>query len=225
MTLNFFKPLILKLLPDSDRLRYAAYKPMFQTWCKTRAGTCPIFQERTQMYDYLASEVLGDQPIHYLEFGVFHGASIRYFSEINKNPDSRFVGFDTFEGLPEDWSEFSGTTKKNTFDTNGNIPEINDNRVTFKKGLFQETLPGYLQDVKFSYPLLINNDSDLYSATLYVLTSANDIILPGTVIIFDEFYSATHEFRALMDYSASYLRKYEVVAATQDHIQVAIKIL
>ena len=72
---------------------------------------------------------------------------------------------------------------------------------------------------------MIHNDSDLYSATLYVLTRANDIILPGTIIIFDEFYSVMHEFRALEDYCSSYMRSYDVLAATRDHIQVAIRIL
>jgi O-methyltransferase len=75
-----------------------------------------------------------------------------------------------------------------------------------------------------SWQLIIHNDSDLYSATLYVLTCANSIIVPGTVIIFDEFYSVMHEFRALEDYCASYMRSYEVIAATRNHVQIAIRV-
>ncbi len=63
----------------------------------------------------------------------------------------------------------------------------------------------------------------LYSSTLYVLTLANYIIVPGTIIIFDEFYSTMHEFRALDDYCISYMRSYEVIAATRNHGRIAIR--
>jgi hypothetical protein len=49
-------------------------------------------------------------------------------------------------------------------------------------------------------------------------------IVPGTLIIFDEFFDPVHEYRALEDYAAAYMRKYEVVAATRDFVQAAIKI-
>ncbi len=60
-----------------------------------------------------------------------------------------------------------------------------------------------------------------------MLTAANNIIVPGTIIIFDEFYSILHEFRALEDYCSSYLRKYELIAATiapnRYYAQIAIR--
>ena len=47
----------------------------------------------------------------YLEFGVFSGTSINFFSQkINKN----IYGFDSFEGLREDW--LGTTVTKGTFD-------------------------------------------------------------------------------------------------------------
>jgi O-methyltransferase len=119
--------------------------------------------------------------------------------------------------------------EKNSFDVGGNIPKINDDRVSYKKGLFQETLPEFLEDYNNNLQLVIHNDSDLYSSTLYVLTVAHKIIVPGTIIIFDEFSSILNEFRALEDYTSSYLREYEVIAATVSstgyYSQVAIKIV
>lgn len=56
---------------------------------------------------------------------------------INTCPDSRFFGFDTFEGLPEDWT--AGNTRKGGFDVGGAVPDLPDPRVRFVKGLFQET--------------------------------------------------------------------------------------
>lgn len=214
---------VLKILPDSHGLRYIAYRPKLETWCKKHSELYPIFDDRTEMYDYINKEILIDKAIDYLEFGVFKGQSIKHFANINSNPNSRFIGFDTFTGLPNDWLTLSRTVKSGTFDTGGEIPKLEDPRVTFYKGLFQDTLPLFLSEYKSANQLVIHNDSDLYSATLYVLTSAHKIIVPGTIIIFDEFYSVLDEFRALEDYCDSYMRSYEVIAATTDHARIAIK--
>ncbi|MEJ2612295.1 MAG: TylF/MycF/NovP-related O-methyltransferase [Candidatus Thiodiazotropha sp.] len=218
------RKIILSMIPNSDRLRYLLHKPVMEEWKKS-SGQYPFFYQRFEMYDYVNNEILKRSEIDYLEFGVFKGDSIRYFSELNQQSGSRFVGFDTFEGLPEDWVEFSRTVKKETFTTEGHMPSVNDDRVSFVKGLFQDSLPGFLKTFKPDKQLVIHNDSDLYSATLYVLTYMNNYLVPGTIIIFDEFYSVLDEFRALQDYTSAYMREYEVIAATSDHVQVAVRIL
>ena len=220
---NGIKSVILSMIPNSGRLRYLLHKPVLEEW-KKNSGQYPFFEHRFEMYDYINNEVLKNGKIDYLEFGVFQGESIRYFSELNSNEASRFVGFDTFEGLPEDWVEFSRTVKSKTFSTDGSVPNIDDDRVSFVKGLFQETLPGFIESFSADNQLVIHNDSDLYSATLYVLTYMDRFLAPGTVIIFDEFYSVLDEFRALQDYSSAYLKNYEVIAATRNHVQVAVQI-
>ncbi len=219
----FARRLLLMVLPDSDHLRFLAYKPAFETWRKRQTGTHPIFAKREQMYDFINRDIIGPREIVFLEFGVYKGESILYFAGIHPNPESRFVGFDTFEGLPEDWTEFSRTLKSRTFSTDGTTPQTNDARVSFVKGLFQETLSTYLSRHQPGRQLVIHNDSDLYSSTLFLLTHANHIITPGTIIMFDEFYSPLHEFRALQDYCSSYLRDYEVITATEGHGKVAIR--
>jgi hypothetical protein len=153
-----------------------------------------------------------------LEFGVFQGASIKYWSTINSCTESRFFGFDTFEGLPERWDYFSRGLAEKHFDLGGQIPNVNDTRTCFVKGLFQDTLPVFLKQHCMRKQLVIHNDADLYSSTLYVLTQLNNMIVPGTIIIFDEFSSVLHEFRALEDYCASYLRSYDILAATKSPI-------
>ncbi len=222
---NMAKKIILRIIPDSDRFRSIAHRPKFDTWCKQHSGSYPMFDSRLEMYDYIVNEIVCGKPIQYLEFGVYKGDSIRYLSSISTHPDSRFVGFDTFTGLPEDWIELSRTVKSATFDTGGELPRSDDTRVSFVKGLFQDTLTEFLGDYKSTRQLVLHNDADLYSSTLYVLTHANDIITPGTIVIFDEFYSVMHEFRALEDYCASYMRSYEVIAATGSHGQIAIRML
>ncbi len=222
---NIFRSMALWLLPDSDRFRFLAYKPRFEAWRKKQLGKHPIFTERTEMYDFINRDIIGDQAMLYLEFGVFEGESIKYFAGIHSNAASKFVGFDTFEGLPEDWNEFSRSVTSKTFSTGGNVPRTDDDRISFVKGLFQQTLPGFLDQMNSTSQLVIHNDSDLYSATMYVLSRANDVIVPGTIIIFDEFYSPLHEFRGFEDYCSAYMRNYEVIASTEGHGKVAVRML
>jgi len=208
------KRILSRLLPDSTKLRYVAYLPKLETFRKAHAEEYPVFEDRHGLYNYINEVVLENGPIVYCEFGVFEGASIRYWMSINSDVESRFYGFDTFTGLPQVWENFTGSTDKNAFDAGGKCPQVADERASFIKGMFQDTLPAFLEGYNGRHPLVIHNDSDLYTSTLYVLTCANGIISPGTIIIFDEFSSMLHEFRALEDYCSSYLREYDVLAAT-----------
>jgi hypothetical protein len=164
-------------------------------------------------FEYIATEHIKGKPIDYLEFGVFKGDSIRKWAELNSHPDSRFFGFDTFEGLPEEWNASYG---RGAFDVGGLVPQIADQRVKFIKGLFQETLPDFLRSISLTSHLVIHNDSDLYSSTLYVLTMLEQWFTPGTIIMFDEFPSALHEFRAWHDYQSAYQRSAVPIAMTDD---------
>src|SRR5690349_21597396 len=65
--------------------------------------TSPYFSDRFQLYEYVHGKLAGNEPVDYLEFGVFQGTSIRKWISLNPHPKSRFFGFDTFEGLPEPW--------------------------------------------------------------------------------------------------------------------------
>ena len=60
--------------------------------------------------------------------------------QLNTREQSRFFGFDSFEGLPEDW----GDVPRGMFAVEGRAPHIDDARVQFVQGLFQETLYGFL---------------------------------------------------------------------------------
>jgi O-methyltransferase len=221
------KRLLSQAIPDSLQLQVLSWLPRLNTW-KRQAGKCPMFDHRYKMYEWLNSSVLGNREIDYLEFGVFKGDSIRRWTEMNQNSTSRFFGFDTFTGLPEAWAGFTEPMKQGSFDVGGAIPNIDDKRIGFVKGLFQSTLPSFLKGFTPANRLVVHIDADLYSATLYVLTYMNDVIKPDTIIVFDEFSSVLHEFRALEDYCAAYMRKYEVLSAVRSpsdyYSQVAIKV-
>ena len=182
-----------------------------------------MFLNRFLLYDFLNKDIISGGPIQYLEFGVYKGETIKYFANINSNIDSRFIGFDSFTGLPEAWQEPTGTMQANTFDIGGKMPQTTDGRISFVKGYFQTSLPGFLQEYQAVHPLVMHIDCDLYSSTLYVLTLSNHLLVPGSIVIFDEFFSVMHEFRALEDYCSSYMRDYTVVATTKGCGQIAIR--
>ncbi len=223
------KELLSRFLPDSPKLRYLAYLPKLKTFLGEHPENYPLFDDRYQMYDYINTSVIEERALMFCEFGVFEGDSIRHWTNANKHTDSRFFGFDTFTGLPQPWEQFTAGIEKNAFDVGGEFPRIDDTRVCFIKGMFQDTLLEFLAGYDSKQPLIIHNDSDLYSSTLYVLSASDRIIVPGTIIIFDEFSAILHEFRALEDYCASYGRKFELIAATKSptkyYSQVAIRML
>src|SRR6202030_3461768 len=90
---------------------------------------------------------------------------------------------------------------------------LTDPRVQFVTGWFQDSLPRFLQTFEPQRPLVIHLDADLYSSTLFVLTSLAPHLVPGTVLVFDEFSStSTSEFRAFMDYASAFRCRYRLVA-------------
>jgi len=198
--------------------------PKLKTWEKCQNKDFPKFSTRFELYEFLQKNCFKNKPIDYLEFGVFEGATIDFWRKLNENPDSRFYGFDTFTGLPENWKNILSDRPKGTWDCHGKEPKIVDERIQFFKGVFQNTLDEFLQNYDSSNQLVIHNDSDLYSSTLYVLTRSHDIMKKNTIIIFDEFSNVMDEFRALEDYCSAYNRNYRVIAATENYYQqIAIK--
>lgn len=218
------KKIIVNTLPDSYKINIITHMPKLKTWEKKQKKDFPTFNTRFELYQYIQRQYLQKDSVDYLEFGVFEGATIDFWCKLNQNPKSRFYGFDTFTGLPEDWKNLIGSRPSSTWDCQGNLPKVDDKRVQFYKGLFQNTIDQFIQNYQPQENIIIHNDSDLYSSSLYLLTRLHDIIKKNTIIIFDEFNNVMDEFRALEDYCAAYGRKYTVIASTNDFYQrVAIQ--
>jgi len=127
-----------------------------------------------------------------LEFGVYSGTTINALSRASTG--FKIHGFDSFEGLPEDWDTGEKYIKKERFDMGGNMPKVEEN-VTLHKGWFSDTLPSFLEnDCSYASPIrigFINIDSDLYSSAIEVLMLLEESkdhpgIEPGCIIRFDE---------------------------------------
>lgn len=207
----------------SSRLEKIAYWTKFSRWCVEQGSSAIRSRVPRSVYfeRIVAGEQLRDEAFDYLEFGVYEGASLKWWRDHALNPECQFVGFDTFMGLPQNWTESSPMGK---FSTNGRIPVMDDSRFSFEVGLFQQTLPAFLSCFKRRRRLIVHMDADLYSSTLFVLTTIGHLFEARDLVLFDEFSSVTHEFRAFTDFLSIFELPYEVAFATSDFNKVCLKI-
>lgn len=181
-------------LPEAAIERALAYAVLRHAFGDLAAA--PRFTSREALWDEAVGLSGGpDQALAFVEFGVHEGASLRWFATRLAHPDSRFLGLDTFSGLPEAW----GAMPAGTFDTGGHLPRLDDARVRFLPGLFQDTAPALLDVLagNADLPLLVHYDADLYSSTLFALATIDRLGRPY-LAVFDEFTG--HEARALRNY-------------------------
>jgi hypothetical protein len=186
---------------------------------KALPETSDFRSEQNGLYEYLDRELIRGSQIDYLEFGVAGGATIAKWTSLNLNQNSRFYGFDSFEGLPSDWHTLY---TKGTFGTHGRTPNIDDRRVEFVKGWFHKSLPAFLADFTSPRRLVVNIDSDLYASALCVLTTLDRWLIPGSLVIFDEFRDVLNEFDAWCDYCTAYWREARGVCFTPRYRKVAL---
>jgi hypothetical protein len=183
-----------------------------------------MFFKQDDLRNYCIS-LLNQQLItdrYYLEFGVFKGKSINLFS--SKLPQVTFHGFDSFEGLQEDWKGWS--LAKGSFDLRGILPKVNTNVVLYK-GWFNKTLPIFLEKNEKKKIRFIHIDCDTYESTKYLLDTLGDQMDSSTYILFDEYFGyrgwEIGEFKAFKEFVTKNNIKYEYVGFS--HYNVLIKFL
>jgi hypothetical protein len=174
-------------------------------------------RSREEVWRLMADKVANEKVL-YLEFGVHEGGSIQYWSKLLKHPGTRLQGFDSFEGLPEHWHP---DMPKGAFDVGGRVPAIDDSRVEFFKGWFDQILPGHV------FPqhdrLIANIDVDLYSSTVVVLNALKPIIRIGSFLYFDEFDYPDHELRAFDEFLEAANMKFSLLASSPGFHGVAFQ--
>ncbi|HET6603048.1 MAG TPA: class I SAM-dependent methyltransferase [Xanthomonadaceae bacterium] len=158
-----------------------------------------------------------------LECGVYFGRSIRYLAQCL--PGVEIHGFDSFQGLPEDWQPGEPAGSYSTF---GELPVVPDG-VVLHRGWFDRTLPEFLS-TRAGVPIrLLHVDCDLYSSTREVLAACTGHLVPGSVIVFDDYMgypgSEQHEFRAFAEWVAERGAGYCYLAFTLLGREVAVRLL
>jgi len=136
-------------------------------------------------------------------------------------------------GCRRDWRRWNqcakcrvdfGQMKKGQFDNGNKPPEIDDTRGKFYQGLFQQTVPSFLKELDNGKRNILMMDADIYTATLYALTSMGPWLKKGDIVFFDEFSVPTHEFRAFTDFTQSFYIDLELIAAANNYYFTAFKV-
>ena len=189
----------------------------------------PIFPDprrRKRMWEhYVLGKTIDGGVI--VEFGVADGGSIGWFTK--KFPNTTVFGFDSFEGLPEDWMvEERVILPKGHFNRNGHPPRYElTGGVTYVKGWFEDTLPDWNKNFN-GFIKIAHIDSDLYSSCKIVLENIKDKLRVGSFILFDEIThldGRDHELKAFVEFcDANPSFDFDVIARTTGP-QAMIKVL
>jgi hypothetical protein len=138
----------------------------------------------------------------WLEFGVASGRTIRHLAALQSGP---LYGFDSFEGLPDAWR--TGYPKGKF---GGQLPTVPGN-VELIQGWFSDTLSAFLSTHTGDVSLL-HVDCDLYSSTKTIFDLLEPRLVPGSVIVFDEYWNypgwQQHEYKAFNEFVTRTGRKY-----------------
>tara|TARA_B100001540_G_C15757668_1_gene620120 strand:- start:55 stop:837 length:783 start_codon:yes stop_codon:yes gene_type:complete len=119
----------------------------------------------------------------YLEFGVYKGKSINFLSNFL---NTKIYGFDSFEGLREDW--MGSKNSAGSMNLDGDLPKVNSN-VEIIKGDVEDTLNDFLNNNKNKKIIFMHMDLDVYSSTKFVLQKVKPYLDKKCVILFDELYN------------------------------------
>lgn len=137
----------------------------------------------------------------FLECGVFRGESINFFADIIKKKKFQIYGFDSFEGLEEEWS-IDEYYPVGTFTLNKKLPKVKNN-VILIKGKVQDTLEKFLDKNKNKKIIFIHLDMDTYLPTKFTLEKIKPFLIKGSILIFDQFYGyanwQNHEYKAFIE--------------------------
>lgn len=129
-----------------------------------------------------------------LEFGVWTGDSLLHMAK--SFPDKIFYGFDAFDEIE--------------------LKPARSN-IVLVEGRFEETISKWKKEINQSISFM-HIDADLYEPCRLALFELNDLIIPGTIIQFDELLDFNTkleiewlegEWKALYEWSEKFNRKFE----------------
>jgi hypothetical protein len=153
------------------------------------------------------------------EYGVYKGASLTRIAK--RFPDQVVHGFDSFIGLPDTW----GAKPKGAFDVGAQPPKIPVDNVEFHVGWFDDTVPPFAAEHSGPFAFC-HLDADLYSSTKTVFDHLGDWFVPGTIVLFDEYFGyygwQHHEHKAFMEFLDRTGLSFEALAL--GHMNLAVRL-
>jgi hypothetical protein len=217
----FIKPEPIQKNKLIVRLREDAIESSIQ-FIKANMKEAIIFDSTEGIWDYTIEQAYNVESGFNFEFGVWKAQSLNYLSSRLSNQN--WHGFDSFEGLQEDWKGWS--LKKGAFDLGGVLPKVNSN-VTLHKGWFNQTLPKFIETNKVENINILHIDCDTYESSKYILETLIPYIKPKTLVLFDEFFGypgwEIGEYKSWVEIVEQYKIEFEYLAFSNQ--QVLLRVL
>lgn len=225
-SLRLFKAMLLTLADDAEGAAFyldAAERDPYmrarwEMFEHLRAADCERFVGlpfRVLDLGLAAATVDG----HVAEFGVFNGRSLAHLAAAVAG---KVHGFDSFRGLPEDWTP---GVKRGAFDRGGALPAVPANAV-LHPGAFADTLPAFAREAGAAR--LWHVDCDLYSSTRTVFDALGATLQVGSVVVFDDYLgfpdAKQHEFRAWAELCQARGIRYRYLAGCLMGREVAVQV-
>lgn len=204
---------------------FIAAAPIAPKW---KVEALPLFLNthdfwRILGFHYLYQQILDVHGDIY-EFGVGHGRDLNILSCLRQmlepNVPRRFIGFDTFTGVPEgDIAEIDGEKAEPGYcapnvtpqeyiqfleavlvSHNPTHPSSDGSVFDIAVGRVQDTLPTYLDEHQGAIALAFI-DLTVYDPTRFVMEAIKDRLPKGAILAFNQFYTPAwqHEARALRE--------------------------
>ncbi|MBV8180246.1 MAG: class I SAM-dependent methyltransferase [Mycobacterium sp.] len=153
-----------------------------------------------------------------LDLGVWIGWSTRLISDASGR---KVYGFDTFEGLVEDWQQDDQMlVKRGTFSLSepvaqrfiretgvslhDGLPTALGRNVQFIRGSTYDTLAPFLADRPAAPIRLFHMDLDTYESCLHALEACKDRFVEGSILVFDEYLVTNGEMLAFYEFQNRY---------------------
>ncbi|CEO08217.1 CalS11 [[Clostridium] sordellii] len=163
--------------------------------------TSPVNRMGKQLAQYELYKKIVNIPGEILEFGVYKGASIIRFAtyrELLENTYSRkIIGFDIFGEFPKTDNDDDNKFIQRFEEQGGNgiskealeyfIKNKNINNIELIKGNVFDTLDEFLEKNKQIKISLLHLDLDVYKPTKFILEKLYERMVPGGIIVFDDY--------------------------------------
>jgi O-methyltransferase len=183
----------------SERVRLAVLDKL---GIRKKTGFFALSNGGPAALDTVMARIAAHGPVgDYYEFGLYRGYTFWYAQRAADRAgvrDMRFLGFDSFAGLPDVRGE---DKKAGIFIPGDYLCEREDverqitahgfdwSRAALIEGFFDESLtPATKQEHGAGRAALVMVDCDLYQSTVPVLAFLADLLQDGTVVLFDDWY-------------------------------------
>jgi len=166
-----------------------------------------LYFEMINRADYLTNP---EESLIVLEFGVADGEGTSFWSRKIRHPQMKYVGFDSFLGLNEDWM-IDGLKyhSKGYFARNGHPDFSSDKRISFCVGFVEDNEDKIMEISRMPGQKFYLFDMDLYKPTKFVWELIKPLLNHGDIVYFDEAFDLEGEGLIIRDEILSQSEKWE----------------